>query len=306
MKKFVMLGLILIVCFILMDCSEKVHDPLISEISSTEQMSDPSIRVMTFNIRLNTTDDGDNAWPYRKDIVASMMRFHKADIIGVQEALKDQMDDLTERLPEFGWFGVGRDDGKEAGEFMSVFYRKDRFEVLEDATFWLSETPDSVSMGWDAACFRVVTWGKFKDKRSGKKFYLFNSHFDHMGQVARMESAKLLPERIANIAGTAPVIVTGDFNSEPLSVPYRIITEGMWIDTSKKIIDAKSISKYFHHGPNGTVTRFQSANLPDNKTIDYIFIKNNVSVIMHGTLSDSFDGRFPTDHMPVLAEIIID
>jgi endonuclease/exonuclease/phosphatase family metal-dependent hydrolase len=306
MKKIILLSLILICGFILIQCNEKVQDPSIGGLNGLEATSDQSIRVMTFNIRLNTADDGDNAWPYRKDKAASMIRFYKSDIVGVQEAKKDQMDDLTELLPEFGWFGVGRDDGKDAGEFMSVFYRKDRFEVLEESTFWLSATPDSVSKGWDAWCYRIVTWGKFKDKKTDKEFYLFNTHFDHRGEVARMESAKLLLERVATIAGTSPVIVTGDFNSAPLSVPHRIITEGMWIDTSKKLVDAKGISKYPHHGPNGTITQFVSANLPHNKTIDYIFIKNDVSVLMHGTLSDIFDGRFPSDHMPVLAEVTVE
>ncbi|MBN2013190.1 endonuclease/exonuclease/phosphatase family protein [candidate division KSB1 bacterium] len=274
-------------------------------LNCAKQACDPSIRVMTFNVRLNTPDDGENAWPNRKDIAASMIRFHKADIVGVQEALKDQMDDLALSLPDYGWYGLGRDDGKEAGEYMSVFYRKDRFDVLRDSTLWLSETPDSVSKGWDAMCFRTVTVMKFKDLRTGKVFYLFNTHFDHKGEIARRESANLLLSSVEKIAGTAPVIVTGDFNSGPESEPYQILRSGLPGQVSTKLIDTKYISKYPHHGPNGTISRFQSANLPDNKTIDYIFIKNKVSVIRHGTLSDSFDGRFPSDHLLVLAELII-
>ena len=155
-----------------------------------------SFKVMTFNIRLNTPVDGPNQWPHRKTFAASMIRFHHADITGLQEAMKDQVDDLTALLPEYDWFGIGRDDGKEAGEFMAIFYRKDRFEVLEQSTFWLSETPETVSKGWDAMCFRVVTWGKFKDKVTGKIFFLFNTHFDHVCEIARRESAKLLLQRI--------------------------------------------------------------------------------------------------------------
>ena len=274
--------------------------------NSVNRSADKSIRVMTFNIRCNTTDDGPNQWPYRKEYAASMIRFRKADIFGVQEALKDQMDDLTSMLPEYGWFGVGRDDGKEAGEFMSVFYLKNRFEVLEHNTFWLSETPEKVTKGWDAACFRVVTWGKFKDLQTGKVFYLFNTHFDHKGVVARRESAKLLLLRVQDIAGDAPVVVTGDFNSSPDTDPYYILTHGRTDNENLKLIDSKGISKYPHHGPNGTITRFESANLPDNKTIDYVFVKNGVSVLYHGTLSDTFDGKFPSDHMPVLAEVVIE
>ena len=290
-KKHIMLAVLVFGLIMLFGCAEKVEQT--------------PFRVMTFNVRLNTPNDGDNAWPNRKDIATSMVRFYDADIFGVQEALKDQMDDLTERLPDYGWYGVGRDDGKDAGEFMSVFYKKDRFEALKDSTFWLSETPDSVSKGWDARCFRVVTVMEFKDKMTGKIFYLFNTHFDHMGQVARRESANLLLKSVKQIAGDLPVIITGDFNSSPESEPYKILTQGLPDDSASKVIDSKLVSKYPHHGPSGTITRFESANLPDNWAIDHIFIKNNVSVIRHGTLSDTFDGRFPSDHMLVLAEVLV-
>ncbi|MBN2031367.1 endonuclease/exonuclease/phosphatase family protein [bacterium] len=292
MRRNVTLLSIFVIILLTIGCSREVYDE--------------SIRVMTFNIRLNTPADGPNAWPYRKEIATSMIRFHQADIAGLQEALKDQVDDLVNLLPEYDWFGIGRDDGKEAGEFMAIFYRRDRFEVIQDSTFWLSETPAMPTKGWDGACYRVVTWGQFRDLRTGKIFYLFNTHFDHIGETARQESAKLLLRSIDEIAGNAPIVVTGDFNATPDDEPYRIITEGLSEKPSTKLIDTKGISKYSHHGPNGTITWFESANLEDNKTIDYIFIKNNVSVNQHGTLSDSFDGRFPTDHMPVLAEILID
>ena len=290
MKKYLLLTLIILIGIAFLS-------------SCTKQNVDDSFRVMTFNIRLNTPDDGEDAWPNRKQFATSMIRFYGADIAGLQEALRDQVDDLAESLPEYGWFGVGRDDGKDAGEFMTVFYRKDRFKVLQHATFWLSETTDVPTMGWDAMCYRVVTWGKFEDLRSGTTFYLFNTHFDHMGQVARRESAKLLLSKVKEIAGDSPIIVTGDFNSTPDSEPYQILTKGLPDNPSTKLIDTKFVSKYPHHGPNGTITQFKSANLPHNKTIDYIFIKNNVSVFMHGTLSDMFDGHFPSDHMPVLAKV---
>jgi endonuclease/exonuclease/phosphatase family metal-dependent hydrolase len=300
-KQILILVLIVIVALVSVFCIGKHLN-----IGGLSNENHKALRVMTFNIRLNTPDDGPNQWPSRKNIAASMIRFHKADITGLQEALKDQVNDLTVLLPEYNWFGVGRDDGKEAGEFMAVFYRKDRLDVLEHSTFWLSETPESPTKGWDAMCYRVVTWGKFKDKNTGKTFYLFNTHFDHMGQVARRESAKLLLQRITEMAGTNPVIVTGDFNSTPETEPYQIIVKGLPADLSTKLVDSETIAKSPHHGPDGTITRFQSANLPDNATIDYIFIKNNVSVDLHGTLSDCFDGRFPSDHMPVLAELVID
>ncbi len=262
-----------------------------------------SLRVMTFNIRYNEKNDSLNAWPNRKDQAASMIRFHKADIIGLQEALRGQIDDLVVRLPEFGWFGVGRDDGKDAGEFSAVFYRKDRLTLLADSTFWLSETPLKPELGWDAACKRVVTLGKFKDNKTGAKFFLFNTHFDHIGQVARRESARLLLYSVAKIAGDMPVLVTGDFNSTPDSEPYKILTTG---EQGNKLIDSKTVSKFQHHGPTTTWSGFIAAWQPDGQPIDYIFIRNNVQVLLHGTLSDSFDGRFPSDHMPVLLECVLE
>ena len=263
-----------------------------------------TFNVMSFNIRYNNPNDGENAWPNRKEKAVSMIRFFKADIIGMQEALKVQIDDLTGMLPEYDWYGLGRDDGKEAGEFMAVFYLEERFRALEKSTFWLSETPDRASMGWDAACFRTVTRIKFKDLRTGKTFYLFNTHFDHRGQNARRESAILLLKNIKETAGDAPVIVTGDFNANPSSEPYKILTSGAENNQLEPIIDAFFTSDIVHHGPTGSFTGFKNPPKPGER-IDYIFIKNSVKVLRHGILSDKFDGFYPSDHLPVLAEIII-
>lgn len=259
------------------------------------------LRVMTFNIRYNEKNDSLNAWPHRKDMAASMIRFHKADVAGLQEALREQIDDLAVRLPEFAWFGIGRDDGKDAGEFSAVFYRKTRLTLLADSTFWLSETPDKPGLGWDAMCNRVVTLGKFRDNESGQVLYLFNTHFDHKGETARRESARMLLHSVAEIAGNLPTIITGDFNSTPDSEPYKILTSG---GQGVKLIDSRDISQYKHHGPTATWSGFTSAWYPDGKPIDHIFIYNRVRVLLHGTLSDCFDGRFPSDHMPVLVECI--
>jgi endonuclease/exonuclease/phosphatase family metal-dependent hydrolase len=262
---------------------------------------------MTFNVRVNVQSDSLNAWPYRKEIVASMIRFHHADIIGIQEALLDQVKDLAERLPNYNWFGVGRDDGDEQGEFMAIFFKEERFKVINSSTFWLSENPEIPGKGWDAVCNRVVTWGKFKDSKTGKIFYHFNTHFDHMGEIAREESAKLLLKQINNITGDSDVIVTGDFNSTPNSIPYKILTQDSARESELKIIDAKMVSHHPHHGPNSTFTGFNLSNLKDKgQPIDYIFITDGIEVLNHGTLSDTFDGFFPSDHMPVIAEIVIE
>lgn len=263
------------------------------------------LAIMTFNIRYNNPEDGENAWPNRKDIAASMIRYHGADIAGLQEALKGQVDDLAERLPEYAWFGVGRDDGKEAGEFMAVFFRKDRLELLDSATFWLSPTPEKPGLGWDAACNRVVTWGKFRDKTTGATFFHFNTHFDHKGETARRESAELLLAKIVEIAGGSPVTVTGDFNADPDSEPIGILTGVRGTNTSCRLTDSITVSRTRHHGPSGTWTAFSSPGAPGDKPIDFVFIKNGVGVLKHATLSDTFDGRFPSDHMPVFAVVTI-
>ncbi|MFC1569798.1 endonuclease/exonuclease/phosphatase family protein [bacterium] len=274
---------------------------------SSENNSNRIIRAMTFNIRLNVDSDSLNAWPYRKEMAASMIRFHHADIIGIQEALKKQVDDLAERLPDYSWFGIGRDDGDKQGEFMAIFYLKNRFKVLDHSTFWLSEHPKLPGKGWDAACNRIVTWGKFEDIRTDNSFYHFNTHFDHLGDIARKESAKLLLKQIITIAGNSDVIVTGDFNSTPNSVPYKILTQKSEGETELNLFDAKMVSDNPHHGPNGTFTGFKLSNLIDhNQPIDYIFVTKKIKVLNHGTLSDTFDGFFPSDHMPVLAEIRIE
>jgi endonuclease/exonuclease/phosphatase family metal-dependent hydrolase len=271
-----------------------------------DSSANASLRVMTFNIRLNTPADSANAWPHRKDMVASMIRFHRADLVGVQEALQDQMDDLTNLLPEFGWMGVGRDDGKAAGEYSAIFYLKERFAVLEQNTFWLSETPEiSGSMGWDAACVRIVTWAKFQDRETGKAFYHFNTHFDHIGETARQESAKLLLRKIGEMTRGEPVVVSGDFNATEDSPVYKILTAesaGDAVANAPSLLrDARDVSAQPHHGPDWTFHGFEI--VVDRPKLDYIFVSKDVQVERHGVLSDRWNGRYPSDHLPVLAEL---
>ncbi|MBN2601026.1 MAG: endonuclease/exonuclease/phosphatase family protein [Candidatus Marinimicrobia bacterium] len=267
--------------------------------------SDDTIRLMSFNIRLNTPSDSLNAWPYRKTMVASLIRFHKVDILGVQEALWDQMQDLENLLPEYAWVGIGRDDGNRAGEFMAIFYLKERFKVIKSSNFWLSENPEIPGKGWDAACNRIVTWCKFKDQKTGKIFFHFNTHFDHLGDTARVKSAELLIRQIDAIAGSKPVLVTGDFNSTPESKTYSILTNRLGKSQNLRLTDTKKVTRFPHHGSNGTFTWFDLNKLTNDQAIDHIFIKNGVTVLYHGTLTDTFDGRFPSDHFPVLTEIIL-
>lgn len=262
------------------------------------------LRVMTFNIRYDNPEDGENAWVHRRDHVVSMIRFHKADVVGLQEALAGQLDYLASRLPEFNWLGVGRDDGNREGEFTAIFYRKDRLTSTRDSTFWCSETPGRPGLGWDAACNRTVTWAAFVDRHTKRAFYVFNTHFDHRGVKAREESARLLLRKIPTIAENAPVIVTGDFNCIPGSEPYKIVTGRPVQKGMRQLVDARHISENGHHGPHGTFTDFNVHAVP-KEPIDFIFVSRDWDVVSHATLSDTFDGRLPSDHMPVLAEIII-
>jgi len=294
MKILTSLAIVLMICTAVVGCA-----------GMRDEVTNP-VRVMTFNIRYNNPGDGENAWPNRKNMAASMIRFHRADVVGLQEALRGQIDDLAERLPEYGWFGVGRADGKDAGEFMVIFYRKDRVICVEQSNFWLSETPEIPGKAWDAACERMVTWGKFRDVKTGKTFFHFNTHFDHMGKIARRESAYQLLRSIEDIAGTTPVVVTGDFNAKPDSEPIRIITGGLPENKDTKLTDSNAVSLHGHHGPSGTWSGFTSSGESGQQPIDYVFVKNGVKVLLHGTLSDTFNGRFPSDHMLVLSEVVIE
>jgi endonuclease/exonuclease/phosphatase family metal-dependent hydrolase len=262
------------------------------------------LRVMSFNIRYDNPADGEDAWPKRRARVASMIRFHRADVIGLQEALANQIADLDEALPRFGWFGRGR-SAEQDGEHCAVLFDEDRLELLDQGTFWLSETPEVAgSRSWDAALPRIVTWGRLRQRRSGGVFFLFNTHFDHLGETARRESARLLVRRLAEVAppGT-PVVVTGDFNATPESEPYRILTaEGASAEGSG-LVDALHASLSPHHGPTTTWNGFQA--IVPGRRIDFIFVRPPVEVRQHGILSDVFDGRFPSDHLPVLAEVAV-
>lgn len=258
------------------------------------------LNVMTFNIRLNIPVDSLNGWPYRKDNVASQILFHEVHLLGVQEALHDQMVDLRQRLPEFKSLGGGRDDGKEKGEYSAIFYDTIRLQLLQSKMFWLSQTPQVPgSKSWDAAFTRVVTWAKFRDKKTKRIFFAFNTHFDHKGEVARRESAKIVLNKIKEIAGNTPVVCTGDFNAEPADEPVGVIMDK---NNPLHLIDAKAISQTPHYGPAGTFNAFQSKERND-QPIDYIFLKGKWKVTKHATISQTWQGRFASDHFAVLATL---
>ncbi|PSL48777.1 endonuclease/exonuclease/phosphatase family metal-dependent hydrolase [Chitinophaga niastensis] len=260
------------------------------------------LQVMTFNIRMNTPDDSLNAWPHRKEKVASEVLFHGASILGVQEALYEQMQDLQQQLPQYKTVGVGREDGKTKGEYAAIFYDTTRLQLLHCETFWLSETPAVAGrIGWDGACTRIVTWGKFRDKKTNKVFFHFNTHFDHMGKIARRESAKFLLQQVHTIAGAIPAIITGDFNATPDDEPIQIV---MQPGNPLHLTDSKTISQTPHFGPVGTFNGWQISEMED-KPIDYIFLKGKFGVSKHASISETWGGRYASDHFAVYAEITI-
>lgn len=260
-------------------------------------VSAQELNVMSFNIRYNTPNDSLNAWPHRIEKVNSQISFHKAHIVGVQEALVGQLKDMMQGLPGFKYLGVGRADGKEKGEFSAILYDTSRLQVIRSSTFWLAEKTDVPGKkGWDASFERVVTWAEFSDRKTGKTFFHFNTHFDHMGKVARKESAKLLLQKVQEIAGNTPVIVTGDFNAQPTDEPIQVLTDA---NNPLGLTDTRLVSETPHYGPSGTFNAFGPKEIHD-QPIDYIFIKKGFRVLQHATLSQTWKGLFSSDHFPVL------
>jgi endonuclease/exonuclease/phosphatase family metal-dependent hydrolase len=258
------------------------------------------LNVMTFNIRLNIASDSLNAWPYRKDKVASEVLFHQADILGVQEALYLQMTDLQAALKDYRYIGVGREDGNMKGEYSAIFYKNTRLSLMQSETFWLSQTPTVIgSKGWDAALPRIVTWAKLKDKKTKKVFFVFNTHFDHMGKTARRESAWLLLHAVDSIAGKTVAIITGDFNAHPEDEPVQVITGTA---SPLHLTDTKAVSQTPHYGPTGTFNAFGPKEIND-EPIDYIFFNRGVAVTEHAAISQSWMGRYASDHFAVFARL---
>lgn len=253
------------------------------------------ITIGTFNIRFDNPSDTGNLWVNRAPVVSNLIRFHQFDILGVQEALKNQLDDISTALTEYARYGKGRDDGKDGGEHSVIYYKKDRFKLLKSGDFWLSATPDKPGKGWDATCCnRICSWVYLQDSKTKKQFYVFNVHFDHQGVIARRESSKVMLAKIDEIAGSAPVLLTGDFNGGRDSEWYQSLAN------STLLKDVYANVKY-PYANNASANGFRT---PRGQTvIDHIFMTKQFTANRWGILTDTYYGKFPSDHFPVLAEV---
>lgn len=275
-------NLIILVLFMLMELNLNAQD----------------ITVVSYNIRLDVASDSLNRWDNRKDFLIGQLNFHDPDVFGIQEGLLHQLEEIKQGMPGYIYLGKGREDGLKNGEFSAIFYNSEKLELLEENTFWLSETPQLPSKGWDAAIKRVCTYGLFKVKGGAQKFLVFNTHFDHRGEEARKESVFLIIEKIQELnEQNLPVILTGDLNLEPDHPSILLLSSVMQ--------DAHIIAGDGAFGPNGTFNGFNFSE-PITRRIDYIFLsKTGFQLLKYGILSDSKDLRYPSDHFPVLAKLSI-
>lgn len=254
-----------------------------------------SFTIGSFNIRYDNKADSGNLWVNRAPVVANLIRFHGYDVLGIQEGLKNQIDDISSALPEYARYGKGRDDGKDAGEHSAIYYRKDRFKLVKSGDFWLSETPDKPGKGWDATCCnRICSWVYLQDLTNNKMFYTFNVHFDHQGVIARKESGKLMLTKIKEIAGDAPVLLTGDLNGQRSSEWYLTIAN------SEILKDVHGAVK-FPYENNSSSNGFRTPR--GNGVIDHIFMSKQFSASKWGILTDTYFGKYPSDHFPILAVV---
>ena len=255
------------------------------------------IKVMSYNIRLSSgTIEADSIyhWEHRKQASLELMHQEQPTVFGLQEACPDQMDYMVENLPEYGYIGVGRDDGKRKGEFMSIFYKKDEVELIDGGTFWLSQTPDQVTKGWDAACFRTCTWTILKKKDTGKKFVYLNTPLAHKGQEARKESIKLIVAKAEELTGgKLPVFITADFNSPTTNEIFKPKQEAM--------LDARVEAPVTDE--RGTLNCWGTT--PPGVVIDHIFFRGAEAQKFEVLRDKDYGAPYVSDHYPVMLTAIL-
>lgn len=249
--------------------------------------------IMTYNIRLDVASDGENAWPNRKTYFIQQLKFYEPDIIGFQEVTPNQLLEIATELKDYHYVGKGRELDNQ-GESSNIFYKKEKFQLKDSGTFWLSDTPEKVSMGWDAACNRVCTYALLHDKKMDRSFYVFNTHLDHIGEVARTNGLELIVQKIEDInKKKLSVFLIGDFNTTPDTERIK------WLNS--KMNNTKTISQNTSFGPGGTFNGFKHHEAVKLE-IDYIYLSktSKFKVLKHAVLSDSKDLRYPSDHLPVM------
>lgn len=258
------------------------------------------LRIMSYNLRYDNPDDGVNAWDNRKERVTNVIQFYEPVFLGTQEGLLHQIEYLEQELEQYSWIGVGRDDGTMSGEFSALFFDTGKVELIDNSeqTIWLSETPSKPGKSWDAALPRILTYGKFRDRRSGNEFFVLNTHFDHIGDTARAKSAELIVNTIRDLASGEPVILTGDFNVTPDDEPYEIITE-----SASGLKDAYEIADLPHTGPHFSFEGFEVKSGSEQRRIDFIFVNDQVKVKKHAIISTFEGDYYPSDHLPVIADV---
>lgn len=253
-----------------------------------------SYQFATYNIKFDDLYDSENLWKDRSSHLINLMQFHKMDLIGTQEGMKNQLDEISSTL-KYPYIGQSREEDGIKGEFSAIFYNPKKFTLLESNTFWLSPTPDKASKGWDAALNRICTYGKFEDE-NGQQFHVFNIHYDHVGQKAREESSKLVLDKIKSInVENTPVILMGDFNVEKDNKAYEIIVKS-------DFKDSKNLSQSTPYGAIGTFNGFNWEKKPE-RIIDYIFVNQGIEVLRYGILTDHYGLKYPSDHFPVMIEV---
>ena len=253
-----------------------------------------SQKLMTFNIRYYNQGDQEDHWDNRKEGIIELIKYYEPSIFGIQEGLSNQVEYLDSCLREYSYIGIGREDGKKKGEYSAIFYNTKKYRVIEESTFWLSETPDRVSVGWDAALERICTYGLFEDLANGQRIWILNTHFDHRGNVARENSAELILSRVREInSDNLPLVLMGDLNLTPDAEPIQLLKNGL--------DDAMEISKKPLYGPSGTFNGFSDRMITSK--LDYFFTQN-LDVLSYAHIDDRLDNnRHISDHLPVLIEI---
>ncbi|MCQ2317876.1 MAG: endonuclease/exonuclease/phosphatase family protein [Bacteroidales bacterium] len=262
---------------------------IVAVITAVSCSKTDEITLISYNIRNSGANDGINSWENRKDLTINMINQEKPDLICMQEVLTDQLEFVYDELPDYDFIGVGRDDSVRRGEIMAIFYRNDIYRLLGNGNFWLSETPDKVSRGWDGACRRMVTWGHFENLKSGKTFFCFNTHLDHKGAVARKESIRLIIEKINEITNGGPIFLTGDFNAtidNPIFIP--LINYMHQARTDSPVSDSKNTYNNYGLGREAP------------SVIDHIFYMNAVPVSF-ATMDGNYGDGYISDHFPVKA-----